>query len=84
MSSLQGYISAREASCKWGVSERRVHWLSVCMVLTLLPVSAMAEDVGVSIGASGDIIAFAPLDETELSALPFDDRSIFSKLVLVF
>ncbi len=25
MSSLQGYISAREASYKWCVSERRVH-----------------------------------------------------------
>jgi len=25
LSSLQGYISAREASYKWGVSERRVH-----------------------------------------------------------
>jgi uncharacterized protein YjdB len=39
--------------------------LSVCMVLTLLPVSAFAEegiqDSGASFGASGEITAFAPL-----------------------
>ncbi|WP_369283966.1 S-layer homology domain-containing protein [Oscillibacter sp. GMB15532] len=39
--------------------------LSVCMVLTLLPVSAMAEEVNTSNGTAGEIIAFAALDETE-------------------
>ena len=42
-------------------------WLSVCMVLTLLPISAMAEEAGTPIGVSEEIIAFAPLDETEMS-----------------
>lgn len=42
-------------------------WLSVCMVLTMLPISAMAKEADASIGASGEIIAFAPLDETEMS-----------------
>ena len=42
-------------------------WLSVCMVLTMLPISAMAEQSGTPIGAKGEIIAFAPLDETERS-----------------
>ncbi len=39
--------------------------LSVCMVLTMLPVSAMAADT--SIDTSGEITAFAPLTETEKS-----------------
>ena len=42
-------------------------WLSLCMVLTMLPISAMAAETDASIGTSGEIIAFAPLDETELS-----------------
>ena len=42
-------------------------WLSVCMVLTMLPISAMAAEIDASIGTSGEIIAFAPLDETEKS-----------------
>ena len=42
-------------------------WLSVCMVLTMFPISAMAEEVDSSIGMSGEIIAFAPLAETEKS-----------------
>ncbi|MEA4893281.1 MAG: S-layer homology domain-containing protein [Peptococcaceae bacterium] len=41
--------------------------LSVCMMLTMLPISAMAEGVDSSIGMSGEIIAFAPLAETEKS-----------------
>lgn len=41
--------------------------LALCMLLTLLPISAMAEEADTSIGASGEIIAFAPLDETERS-----------------
>ncbi|WP_085833023.1 S-layer homology domain-containing protein [Clostridium merdae] len=40
--------------------------LALCMMLTQLPISAMAENAGAS-GASGEIIAFAPLDETEKS-----------------
>ncbi len=42
-------------------------WLSVCMVLTMLPISAMAEETGTSIGMRSEIIAFASLDETEIS-----------------
>lgn len=42
-------------------------WLSVCMVLTMFPISAMAKEVDSSIGMSGEIIAFAPLAETEKS-----------------
>ena len=41
--------------------------LSICMVLTLLPISAMAEETNTSIGMSGEIIGFAPLAETEKS-----------------
>lgn len=33
----------------------------------MLPISAMAEEEGTPIGVSGEIIAFAPLDETEMS-----------------
>lgn len=43
-------------------------WLAVCMVLTMLPTSAMAEEADTS-GASGEIIAFVPLAETEVSVL---------------
>ncbi len=42
-------------------------WLSVCMVLTIFPLSTMAEEADDSIGMSGEIIAFAPLAETEKS-----------------
>ena len=42
-------------------------WLSVCMVLTMLPISAMAEEVSTPASASGEVIAFAPLAETEKS-----------------
>jgi len=41
--------------------------LSVCMVLTMLPISAMAAEADASIGTRVEIIAFAPLDETEKS-----------------
>ena len=41
--------------------------LALCMMLTQLPISAMAEEADTS-AASGEIIAFAPLDETEMSA----------------
>lgn len=40
-------------------------WLSVCMVLTMLPISAMAEEADTPIGSRVEIIAFAPLVETE-------------------
>lgn len=40
-------------------------WLSVCMVLTMLPISAMAEEADASIATRVEIIAFAPLAETE-------------------
>ena len=44
-----------------------VCFLSVCMVVTMLPVTAFAEtgtkDSGAGLGASGEITAFAALDE---------------------
>ncbi len=40
-------------------------FLALCMVVTLLPVSAMAEEAPVTIGTSGEIIGFAPLTEIE-------------------
>ena len=40
-------------------------WLSVCMVLTMLPVSVMAEEVSTPAGASDEIIAFEPLAQSE-------------------
>lgn len=42
-------------------------WLSVCMVLTMLPISVMAEEVSKPAGARGEIIAFEPLAESEKS-----------------
>ncbi len=42
-------------------------WLSVCMVLIMLPISAMAEEESTPASASGEVIAFAPLAETEKS-----------------
>ena len=41
--------------------------LALCMMLTQLPIPAMAEEADTSVDASGEIIAFAPLDETEMS-----------------
>jgi len=41
-------------------------WISVCMVLTMLPISVMAKEENTS-GGSGEIIAFASLDKTEMS-----------------
>ncbi len=40
-------------------------FLALCMVLTMLPVSAMAEEIHTTIGGSGEIISFAPLTETK-------------------
>ncbi len=40
-------------------------FLALCMVLTLLPVSAMAEEIHTTIGTSGEITNFAPLTEAE-------------------
>lgn len=39
--------------------------LVLCMIVTMLPVTAMAEEIHAPIGTSGEIIAFAPLAETE-------------------
>ncbi len=39
--------------------------LALCMVVTMLPVSAMAEEAHTTIGTCGEIISFAPLTETE-------------------
>ena len=40
-------------------------FLALCMIVTMLPVSAMAEEIHTTIGGSGEIISFAPLSETE-------------------
>jgi len=40
-------------------------FLALCMVVTLLPVTAMAEEIHTPIGTSGEITNFAPLTETE-------------------
>ena len=40
-------------------------FLALSMAFTLLPVSALAEEADTPVGASGEIIAFAPLEETE-------------------
>lgn len=39
-------------------------FLALCMATTMLPVSAMAEELHTTVGASGEIISFAPLAET--------------------
>lgn len=39
-------------------------FLALCMIVTMLPVSAMAEEIHTTIGGSGEIISFAPLKET--------------------
>ncbi len=54
-------------------------WLSVCMVLTMLPISAMAVEADIPAGTSGEIIAFAPLAETEKSVptgIPIEDLGL--------
>ena len=40
-------------------------FLALCMVVTLLPVTAMAEEIHTPIGTSGEITSFAPLTEAE-------------------
>lgn len=40
-------------------------FLALCMIVTMLPVSAMAEENHTTIGGSGEIISFAPLTETK-------------------
>lgn len=40
-------------------------FLALCMVVTLLPMTAMAEETPMPIGTNGEIISFAPLTETE-------------------
>ena len=40
-------------------------FLALCMIVSMLPVSAMAEEIHMTIGGSGEIISFAPLAETE-------------------
>ncbi len=42
-------------------------FLALCMIVTMLPVSAMAEEIHTTIGGSGEIIRFAPLTETEIA-----------------
>ncbi|WP_099469664.1 InlB B-repeat-containing protein [Konateibacter massiliensis] len=39
-------------------------FLVLCMIVSMLPVSAMAEETHTTIGGSGEIISFAPLTET--------------------
>ncbi|ACL20462.1 cell wall/surface repeat protein [Desulfitobacterium hafniense DCB-2] len=40
-------------------------FLTLCMIVSMLPVSAMAEEIHTTIGGSGEIISFAPLTETK-------------------
>ena len=40
-------------------------FLALCMIVSMLPVSAMAEEIHTTVGGSGEIISFAPLTETE-------------------
>ncbi len=40
-------------------------FLALCMVLTILPVSAMAKEVHTTIGGGGEIIEFVPMEKTE-------------------
>ncbi len=42
-------------------------FLALCMVLTMLPVSAMAEEASTTIDTGGNIIGFAPLEKTEIT-----------------
>ncbi|AMJ41296.1 Listeria/Bacterioides repeat-containing protein [[Clostridium] propionicum DSM 1682] len=45
-------------------------FLALCMVMTLLPVSAMAEEIHTPMDTSGEIISFVPLAETEKKVSP--------------
>ena len=45
-------------------------FLALCMIVSMLPVSAMAEEIHTTIGGSGEIISFAPLTETEKTVSP--------------
>ncbi len=42
--------------------------LTLCMIVSLLPVTAMAEEIHTPIGTSGEITSFAPLTEAEKTA----------------
>lgn len=44
-------------------------FLALCMIVSMLPVSAMAEEIHTPIGTSGEITNFAPLAETEKTVL---------------
>ena len=44
-------------------------FLALCMIVSMLPVSAMAEEIHTTFGGSGEIISFAPLAETEKAVL---------------
>ncbi len=50
--------------------------LSVCMVITLLPVSTKAEETNTLIGTSGENIPFEPLTETENTLLMTDSTTM--------
>lgn len=39
-------------------------FLALCMIVSMLPVTALAEELHTTIGTSGEIISFAPLTET--------------------
>ena len=43
-------------------------FLALCMVVSMLPVTALAEEIHTTIGGSGEIISFAPLTETAKAA----------------
>lgn len=45
-------------------------FLALCMIMTMLPVSAMAEETYMNNDTSGEIISFAPLTETEKKVSP--------------
>ena len=39
-------------------------FLALCMIVSMLPVTALAEEIHTTIGGSGEVISFAPLTET--------------------
>ena len=45
-------------------------FLALCMIVTMLPVTALAEEIHTTIGTSGEIISFAPLTETAKAVSP--------------
>lgn len=45
-------------------------FLALCMIVSMLPISAMAEEIHTTVGGSGEIISFAPLTETEKTVSP--------------